>query len=340
MFRIAVCDDHVQICTEIETIIRDSKKLKSYDIEIDIFHSGESLLGYIERNHNFDLLLLDIELQLMNGVEVGRKIREDQKDEITQILYISSKQSYAMELFDNRPLSFLIKPIDKDKLIHLIYTLSISVGSIIIIILAYLSDYSDKSTLAIVSVLLYINIMVFYLYDVVNKYYSNLLEIQLLEKQNSIYKNQIDIISDTQKEIKIMKHDMKNHMLSFVSMLKKEQTFKALDYVYNILDSINASGNFVDTGNTEIDSLLNYKILEAKKNQISVNTSIIIPDKLNIKSLDISAIIGNLIDNSIEAVKKCDDKKIDISIELERGILYITIKNPYKGKIKKKTADI
>lgn len=120
MFRIAVCDDHVQICTEIETIIRDSKKLKSYDIEIDIFHSGESLLGYIERNHNFDLLLLDIELQLMNGVEVGRKIREDQKDEITQILYISSKQSYAMELFDNRPLSFLIKPIDKDKLIHLI----------------------------------------------------------------------------------------------------------------------------------------------------------------------------------------------------------------------------
>lgn len=120
MFRIAVCDDHVQICTEIETIIRDSKKLKLYDIEIDIFHSGESLLGYIERNHNFDLLLLDIELQLMNGVEVGRKIREDQKDEITQILYISSKQSYAMELFDNRPLSFLIKPIDKDKLIHLI----------------------------------------------------------------------------------------------------------------------------------------------------------------------------------------------------------------------------
>lgn len=120
MFRIAICDDHVQICTEIETIISDSEKLKSYDIEIDIFHSGESLLGYIERNHNFDLLLLDIELQLMNGVEVGRKIREDQKDEITQILYISSKQSYAMELFDNRPLSFLIKPIDKDKLIHLI----------------------------------------------------------------------------------------------------------------------------------------------------------------------------------------------------------------------------
>lgn len=120
MFRIAICDDHVQICTEIETIIRDSEKLKSYDIEIDIFHSGESLLSYIERNHNFDLLLLDIELQLMNGVEVGRKIREDQKDEITQILYISSKQSYAMELFDNRPLSFLIKPIDKDKLIHLI----------------------------------------------------------------------------------------------------------------------------------------------------------------------------------------------------------------------------
>lgn len=120
MFRIAVCDDEPNICTKIHNIIRDNKKLKGYEIDIEVFHSGESMFDFIESKHSFDLILLDIELEFMNGVEVGRKIRQEKKDEVTQILYISAKQSYAMELFDNRPLSFLIKPIDEDKLTDLI----------------------------------------------------------------------------------------------------------------------------------------------------------------------------------------------------------------------------
>jgi DNA-binding LytR/AlgR family response regulator len=59
--------------------------------------------------------MLDIELHEINGVEVGKKIRNDFNDEITQIVYISSKESYAMELFEVRPLNFLIKPINKEK---------------------------------------------------------------------------------------------------------------------------------------------------------------------------------------------------------------------------------
>lgn len=111
MFRIAICDDDEVICTQIENIILNSKEKNSVELETEVFYSGEELLRFIEKEHSFDLIFLDIELRVMNGVEVGRKLREELKDEYIQIIYVSGNQSYSMELFENRPLQFLVKPI-------------------------------------------------------------------------------------------------------------------------------------------------------------------------------------------------------------------------------------
>ncbi len=62
----------------------------------------------------FGLIFLDIEMQYVNGIEAGKIIREKMKDELTKIVYISGSDNYAMELFQVRPLDFLIKPISKD----------------------------------------------------------------------------------------------------------------------------------------------------------------------------------------------------------------------------------
>lgn len=51
----------------------------------------------------------------LNGVEVGKKIRDEMNDETTQIVYISGREDYAMDLFEVRPLNFLIKPVSKIK---------------------------------------------------------------------------------------------------------------------------------------------------------------------------------------------------------------------------------
>ena len=48
----------------------------------------------------------------MNGVEIGRYIRENLNDEIVQIAYISADKKYAMELFEYRPINFLVKPLN------------------------------------------------------------------------------------------------------------------------------------------------------------------------------------------------------------------------------------
>lgn len=68
------------------------------------------------------MFFLDIEIEFMNGVQVGRFIREKLQDDNTLIVYMSSYTKYAMELFEVRPMDFLIKPLNEKKIIKALET--------------------------------------------------------------------------------------------------------------------------------------------------------------------------------------------------------------------------
>lgn len=106
MFRIAVCDDNDAVCSAIENTIDSFFKTESIHYEIDSFQSGEELLEELNDHVKYDLIYLDIELAQLNGVAVGRYIRENLLDDYTQIAFISAKPSYALELFQIRPIHF------------------------------------------------------------------------------------------------------------------------------------------------------------------------------------------------------------------------------------------
>lgn len=118
-FKIAVCDDEQIICETMYNKLMDLSKSKSVIFEIDCFNSGEELCDEM-KIIDYDLLFLDIELPKMNGVAVGQYIRETLKNENIQIAYISSKQEYAMDLFEMRPINFLVKPLSNEKIESLI----------------------------------------------------------------------------------------------------------------------------------------------------------------------------------------------------------------------------
>ena len=73
---------------------------------------------YLKKEKAPDILFLDIELPGMNGVEVGKYIRDILRNTDMFMIYISSKKEYALELFQNQPFDFLIKPIKKERLYH------------------------------------------------------------------------------------------------------------------------------------------------------------------------------------------------------------------------------
>lgn len=113
MFCIAVCDSDLQFCSKIENFIESCTK--NGGVQVSVFCSGEKLCDTLRHGGHFDLIFLEIELCTMNGIAAGRVIREEICDNRTQIVYISSDREHAMDLFQVRPMDFLIKPISKEK---------------------------------------------------------------------------------------------------------------------------------------------------------------------------------------------------------------------------------
>ncbi len=118
MFRIAICDDEQVICSQIERIVLNYYGIKtSHSIEVDVYFSGEELYRYLKDGTYYDMIFLDIELRKLNGIDVGRKIRNDLKNEAVLIVYVSGRDSYAMDLFEVRPMHYLVKPITPEKIL-------------------------------------------------------------------------------------------------------------------------------------------------------------------------------------------------------------------------------
>lgn len=116
LIRIAICDNDGFICDQLEDLLHIYETTIMEEMDVESFLSGEELCQSLNEGIFFDIIFLDIELKLLNGIEVGRIIREQMLNEITQIIYISGKENYAMQLFKIRPLDFIIKPLTYDKI--------------------------------------------------------------------------------------------------------------------------------------------------------------------------------------------------------------------------------
>lgn len=113
--KIVICDDNMQVCFGLEKIILEYSAMKEYKIQIEVLNSGSQLKAYLDMGEQIDLLYLDIEMPGLNGVEIGHYIRERLSNLQMYIVYISSYEKYAMELFAVSPLHFLVKPLDESK---------------------------------------------------------------------------------------------------------------------------------------------------------------------------------------------------------------------------------
>lgn len=119
MIRVAVCDDFPETVTQVNEYLVEYQQLRDVKLDIKSFYNAEELWEYLRINP-CDLVILDIELVKMNGVELGQLIRTELNDHTMKIVYISAKDCYDRQLFEVQPLNFLPKPIDKEKLFKMI----------------------------------------------------------------------------------------------------------------------------------------------------------------------------------------------------------------------------
>ena len=87
------------------------------------------------------------------------------------------------------------------------------------------------------------------------------------------------------------------------------------------------------TENIDIDSILNFKIQAAEQQNIKINLDLSIPEKMDIPSFDLTIILGNLLDNAIEAVAELEkERQIKTTINYDKGRLIIQVENLYQGE--------
>ena len=123
MLKIAICDDEINITAELERILIDTLAALNVKHEIDVYFGGAEFIRHLQQGVLYDMIFLDIEFakEEINGVELGRIIRAAPQRALTAIVYISWQPKYAMQLFQNRPLDFLLKPLksaDIERSVH------------------------------------------------------------------------------------------------------------------------------------------------------------------------------------------------------------------------------
>lgn len=132
MIRIAICEDENDQQELLEGYINQAFKSLSLQYKLDIFSSGEELLENYSKD--FDIVLLDIQLGEINGMDTSRKIRL--LDNKVEIIFITSLIEYALEGYEVRAYRYLLKPIKyenlKDNIINCIKEVEIKNKYIIV----------------------------------------------------------------------------------------------------------------------------------------------------------------------------------------------------------------
>ncbi|MFB9327846.1 LytR/AlgR family response regulator transcription factor [Paenibacillus aurantiacus] len=111
MYRVAICDDEANQREHIRSVLIALSVKANIDFEIELFSSGEQLVAHYEhRETPFHLLILDIEMGGMNGIQAARRIRA-LNDLDVQIIFLTGYPDYMMESFDVLTFQYLIKPV-------------------------------------------------------------------------------------------------------------------------------------------------------------------------------------------------------------------------------------
>lgn len=180
------------------------------------------------------------------------------------------------------------------------------------------------------------NLSVFYLYHVVVQNYIHTRQRDIYRQQTDHYRNQLEVIGESQSRIRALRHDMKNHILHLSAELRQGNYEDALRYLEDMEEELQNPAEYVRTGNREIDSLLNYKLQKAEQVLEAVESDIHVPVELMPKAFDINVILGNLLDNAIEAAQESMEKRLKLVMRADRGVFLIQVSNTCKNPPKKK----
>ena len=192
----------------------------------------------------------------------------------------------------------------------------------ILLIFVFYDPAGNPIFLPVSIMLMLINLLTFYVLDRLEEYSAAYYETELLARQNQAYRAEFELMRQSQQQVSALRHDMKNHLAVVRQYAAAGQTEELGRYLDRCLEQL-AQPGFVHTGNPDIDSMLNYKLAQAERAGARLTLDIRLPEDFTADAFDWNILLGSLLDHAVEALEKSREKRLSLSLRVDRGIFYL-----------------
>ncbi len=212
-----------------------------------------------------------------------------------------------------------------------ISTIFITFTSAIIYLQSYSQQYNSHIFMVIFFFILIAMIIIIY-FSVINimKSEHQKREIIVMEQQTQLISNHLKEQEETFNLLRKSIHDYKHKLLALESLMKNKKYDNVLTSIEDELKIFADKAFYINSGNNTVDIVLNSKVNVAESRDITITVNAKITNEIKIDDIDLSVILGNLIDNAIEAAtKENEEKYVHIQISQIKEMLVIKILNSF-----------
>lgn len=137
-----------------------------------------------------------------------------------------------------------------------------------------------------------------------------------------------------QTQVCTLRHDLRNHLTALYGLLEQGDTGQAMGYLEQIAGSPALKGTRRFCENEVANVVLSSKAETAQQLGLTADFQISLPKELPITDTDLCALLGNALDNAIEAARETQDKQIRVRCRADKGLFMLKVENALTGKEK------
>ena len=175
-------------------------------------------------------------------------------------------------------------------------------------------------------ILISLNIILYLMIWQVQNLMRSKYELRLMQERMDAEKTRIDEATYIWDNIKKVRHDLKTHFTVIRGKLEESDAEACKEYLENLYQTVDHMGNLVQSGNSVIDYLINSKLSGLENIQVLISGYV--GNYSDIEEVDLACILGNILDNAVEAQKNvAGEKRIELHFLQKNANRIILCKN-------------